>query len=244
MILIQKSAPPSGLLELKKDAEAQGLSDKEGYEKLRNPLKSEVRDQLMREQGHLCAYCMREIPDVRVMADNPESSGAFIEHWMARSADNPTPENKGLDYFNMLAVCSGNEKAPEANGGKKKRFLTCDRKRENKALKINPLDAATLATLSYTPDGKIKSSDPVIERDIDSTLNLNCDSSAVRLPQSRKEALDAIQESIFNECKDEDYLQKCTEYLHIFEEESDPKTPYSGIVIWWLKDQIRAMSET
>lgn len=66
MILIKKFPAPSDLETLKKEAEEQGLSDKEGYAKLRNPLKTKVRNLLMQEQGHLCAYCMRRIPDIRI----------------------------------------------------------------------------------------------------------------------------------------------------------------------------------
>ena len=66
MILIKKGTPPSELEELKQKAEFLGLSDKEGYDLLRNPLKKEVRNSLVQEQGHLCAYCMRRIPDERI----------------------------------------------------------------------------------------------------------------------------------------------------------------------------------
>ncbi len=66
MILIRKLPAPPELDELKRKAEEQGLSDKEAYDLLRNPLKTQVRDALMHEQGHLCAYCMRRIPDERI----------------------------------------------------------------------------------------------------------------------------------------------------------------------------------
>ena len=50
MILIKKFPAPSDLETLKKEAEEQGLSDKDGYAKLRNPLKTQVRNLLMQEQ--------------------------------------------------------------------------------------------------------------------------------------------------------------------------------------------------
>ena len=49
MILIKKFPAPSDLETLKKEAEEQGLSDKDGYAKLRNPLKTQVRNLLMQE---------------------------------------------------------------------------------------------------------------------------------------------------------------------------------------------------
>mgnify|MGYP000655252347 CR=1 FL=1 len=106
MILIKKFPAPSDLETLKKEAEEQGLSDKDGYAKLRNPLKTQVRNLLMQEQGHLCAYCMRRIPDIRILEEDVDLSDVYIEHWQARSAVGDTTENKGLDYRNMLAVCS------------------------------------------------------------------------------------------------------------------------------------------
>ena len=72
MILIHKSPAPPALEALKKEAEKQGLSDKEGYDLLRNPLKKQVREALMQEQGHLCAYCMRRIPDERILQEDTD----------------------------------------------------------------------------------------------------------------------------------------------------------------------------
>lgn len=96
----------------------------------------------------------------------------------------------------MLAVCSGNEKAPSAIGKRKKRYFTCDKKRDNAPLKINPSDASTLQTIYYLSDGTIKSTDKVIEDDINVRLNLNCNTEAVTLPQNRKAVLDAVQEEL------------------------------------------------
>lgn len=238
MILIKKMQAPSELEHLKREAEEQGLSDKEGYAELRNPLKSEIRESLMKEQGHLCAYCMRRIPDERIREEDADLSDVYIEHWMARTADNKTGENKGLDYRNMLAVCSGNEKAPGA-GKHKRRFLTCDKKRENAPLKINPLDEKTLETIYYLADGTIKATDPRIDYDINTHLNLNCSTEAVTLPENRKKVLDTIQEDLVNQGGD--LRQNCIEQLQMWESEGDPKTPYIGIAIWWLKEQIAQM---
>ena len=65
MILIKKSPVSHELDTLKRKAEKQGLSEKQAYDKLKNPLKAQVREALMRERGHLCAYCMRKIPESR-----------------------------------------------------------------------------------------------------------------------------------------------------------------------------------
>lgn len=237
MIYIRKSTAPVELEKLKKEAEEQGLSDKEAYDTLRNPLKSQVRESLMCEQGHLCAYCMRRIPDERILDEDKDLSDVYIEHWQARGAERESGENKGLDYKNMLAVCSGNEKAPEARGKHKKRFFTCDKKRDMKPLKINPLDMRTLKTLYYLSDGTMKSTDEEIDNDINIKLNLNCNTDAVTLRENRKAVLDAVQADIL--VQDGDFYKNCLEQLYMWENESDPKTPYSGIAIWWLREQIK-----
>ena len=214
MILIKKGTPPSELEELKQKAEFLGLSDKEGYDLLRNPLKKEVRNSLVQEQGHLCAYCMRRIPDERIREDDKDLSEVYIEHWHARSSESNDGENKGLDYNNMLAVCSGNEKTPGVTGKHRKRYFTCDKKRENRLLHA-------------------------IDNDIDVILNLNCSADAVTLPQNRKAVLDTIEKEVYN--MGDNLKQNCEQLLAIYEAEEDPKTPYIGIGIWWLKDQIKAM---
>ena len=241
MIYIKKSAPPKELVELKTCAEKHGLTDKEGYDKLGNPLKEIVRQSLLHEQGHLCAYCMRRIPDNRIHAEDTDLSGVHIEHWIPRGAKNNTRKNRGLDYSNMLAVCSGNEKTPETNGKHRRRYFTCDKKRGDAPLKINPLDLSTLDTLCYSSNGIIKSTDSEIEEDINIRLNLNLSSDAVALPQNRKAVLDEVQQDIYSQHGD--MLQNCKDQLEIWEKETDPKTPYIGIAIWWLKDQIRALSQ-
>lgn len=236
MIFIRKLKPPSELDELKRSSEDRGLTENEAYNTLRNPLKQRVRDLLVKEQGHLCAYCMRRIPDERISDDDENLADVYIEHWQARSLQNDSGFNKSLDYNNMLAVCSGNEKVKERVGRHKKRFLTCDKKRENRRLKVNPLDAALMATIFYSADGFIKSSDSEIEDDLNIRLNLNCNEEAVTLPKNRKAALDVVQEQLSN--MEGDYVSNCKELLGIWEAEEDFKTPYVGIIIWWLKFEI------
>ncbi len=66
MILIKKFPAPSDLETLKKEAEEQGLSDKDGYAKLRNPLKTQVRNLLMQEdlanqEGDFQQNCIEQL---------------------------------------------------------------------------------------------------------------------------------------------------------------------------------------
>ena len=139
----------------------------------------------------------------------------------------------------MLAVCSGNEKTPGVTGKHRKRYFTCDKKRENRLLHVNPLEIKSIESIFYSSDGTIKSFDSDIDNDINVILNLNCSADAVTLPQNRKAVLDTIENEVYN--MGDNLKQNCEQLLAIYEAEEDPKTPYIGIGIWWLKDQIKAM---
>jgi hypothetical protein len=80
------------------------------------------------------------------------------------------------------------------------------------------------------------SDDVDINNDINISLNLNCSSEAVSLPQNRKAVLDTVQADIFSQ--DGDLIENCRAQLRFWESEGDPKTPYIGIAIWWLKEMI------
>ncbi len=236
MIKINKSTPPIGLIELQKKAVSENLNANEAYNILHNPLKDQVRQALIKEQGHLCAYCMRRIPDERV--EDETLPDVFIEHWNARNSQEGSNAADALDYNNMLLVCSGNQYDKTTKG---KRRLTCDAKRGNRPLKVNPLDAKTLETIYYEEDGTISATDKEIEDDLVTKLNLNCSIDAVSLPKNRKNTLLPIQEEL-SRCSEEELVDYCREILNAFENESDPKTPYVGIIIWYLKDLILHLS--
>ena len=87
MILIKKAQPLPELEAEKEKAKREGLSDKEAYGRLKKPLKDQVRDALMHEQGHLCAYCMRRLPDERITEEDADLKDIYIEHWKAISAE-------------------------------------------------------------------------------------------------------------------------------------------------------------
>jgi len=36
----------------------------------------------------------------------------------------------------------------------------------------------------------------------------------------------------------EEFQTYCREQLALWEEETDPKTPFVGIILWWLRDQL------
>lgn len=242
MIEIKRGIHPQCLIEKQVEAKKQGLNSDDAYRLLEKQDKEVILNALMVQQGHLCAYCMRKIPDERVpQEDYKDIHPATIEHWFPRNPKNGTEIGQGLDYNNLLAVCSGGRRKrkngqPRAKNGE----LTCDAKRKDSysQLTLNPCNPDTLSSLYYLDDGKLCSNDPVITDDIEVKLNLNCQKDMMDLPRIREEVLHALQSSIPDD--EEAALMYCQKALVAFESETDPKTEYVGILIWWLKKYIES----
>ncbi len=128
MIEIKKSREPRRLEQYRQKPGAT-YSDMEADEENKG-LKAEILESLLNDQGHLCAYCMRRIPEKRELPKGVPP--VTIEHWLPQNPDNKADLGQGLDYRNMFAVCAGNR------GSGDKRSLTCDARRGNEPLKVNP----------------------------------------------------------------------------------------------------------
>lgn len=169
MIFIQKGKEPESLTSYKKQPHASYA----GYEE-----KEELREALLRDQGYICAYCMRRIENDRYSMK--------IEHWKAQS-QLETEEEK-LDFRIMLGVCDGCR-------GSTDKYTTCDEHRHNAELVVNPLDQTMMDTISYDRNGYIKSTDAGINEDLNNVLNLNCEQAVSRIVLNRK--------SIYRECQNQ-----------------------------------------
>ncbi len=96
-----------------------------------------------------------------------------------------------------------------------------------------------MQTIFYTLDGRIDASDPDVRFDLVNTLNLNCASAP--LIAERKAALDELINEIGK--VDIKFLHTyCSEMLNAFLEEGNPKTPYVGILMWYLQTMVKALS--
>lgn len=120
-----------------------------------------LKETLLSEQGHLCAYCMRRISTKR-NAQNGYKPRIEVEHFYAQEAE-PTMT---LIYDNMLGVCNGNLFDAEHCDKSKKKFLL---------KKLNPLKKEIEAIISYDLDGIVSSlkEDAEIDFDLNILLNLN-----------------------------------------------------------------------
>lgn len=213
MIEIKKGREPRELIEYRKSKFA-------SYDDMPHQVKEVVLDALMQEQGHLCAYCMKRIPQTK---GNPPVS---IEHWEAQSSH----PDKELDYRNMLAVCSGNRGCGCHDD------LTCDAKRGNIPLTVNPTIPSTLIGIKYNSDGRISSTNEAVNHDLNDVLNLN---SNVYLVPARKGALERLIQHVNKTYSGGDFLQHCTKIRDKILSVRDKKYEFLGILLWWLEKRIK-----
>lgn len=147
--------------------------------------KNHVQESLLKEQGFICAYCMRRI-----------SMPAKIEHWVTREKCNADKKPLlTLDYDNLLAVCNGTTTINGTN------FEHCDqsRSKSNRELTINPIDERRIKQIKFLKNGAIESDDKDISEDInhDKALNLN----ALFLRDARRNVYESIKKVIDIKCK-------------------------------------------
>lgn len=133
-------------------------------------VKHAVKLSLLKEQGHLCAYCMS-----RIALDNMK-----VEHW-ACQADNSALQ---LDYSNLLGCCKGGE-------GEKFINQTCDSRKGNKAIKFNPSRPQDRinSLIKYGGQGRVYSTDEEFSSQINTILNLN----KARLIENRLHVLNLLR---------------------------------------------------
>lgn len=219
MVHIQKEAEPLLLTQAKR----RGLKH---YSDMDSDTRTAIKEALLEEQYHLCAYCMR-----RITLDSMQ-----IEHYIAQNPVNTqTDPASTIDYHNMLGVCSG-----EKNQFHALSQLTCDQHRKSTPITIDPLNSASVAHVKYASDGAIYSDDAAICRDLCETLNLNC--QAAKLVENRKSALDALKKWIKNHYKGKTISK--AEWLriqnHLCAPTAGTQREYVGILDYYLNKKAKS----
>lgn len=119
--------------------------------------KDELREQLLDEQGFICCYCMKRIPE----KDWPHTK---IEHVKSQKQN---PELQ-LNYRNLLISCTGNE-----NGTKIMRSCDTSKGENNLSFNLSENNFNIESIIKYLPNGEIRSIDPTIDNEIEDILRLN-----------------------------------------------------------------------
>lgn len=129
-------------------------------------VKNEIRDSLLRDQFHLCCYCLRRISKgLRPHTAKPDAPAIVrmkVEHWQSQH----THPHLQLTWPNLLGACLGGEGFPRS-------AQTCDTRKGESTITLNPLDSAHMETLFCTSDGRLASTNKAFQEDIDERLGLN-----------------------------------------------------------------------
>lgn len=193
----------------------------------------ELVESLLKEQGYICAYCMRRIPHKDKLSKKDDDNCVYtsedhrIEHILSRSKH----DDQKLNYNNMVICCPGHI-------GTEKH---CDRLKGENDISFSPLDPHFIETLSYHTDGKIVSSDEQFDKEINEILNLNTS----LLKANRKASWDAVITNIKSPKGDKSWnkatLSKLIEKYNTMHKMNGrlQYIPYCGIVSFYLKKKLR-----
>ncbi|WP_294280684.1 retron system putative HNH endonuclease [uncultured Chryseobacterium sp.] len=198
------------------------------FDNIPNVTKEELKQNLLSEQGHICCYCMRRIPE-------KSSPYMKVEHFKCQDHF----QDLQLDYKNLLGACTGNEGHP-------KKLQTCDTQKANEALTINPLNTnPSCETLfKFNSEGEMSSisDDETIDKQINAILNLNMQS----LKDARKEVYYVVQERVRAESKRTKkdkpaFLRFLNQELQMWQSKTDGKfRPYCLVAIYYLTKKLRS----
>jgi len=202
------------------------------YEGLPLQTKDELRQNLLLEQGYICCYCLKRIPE-KVEKDGRISYDMKVEHYQSQYGF-PLLQ---LSYTNLFGACTGNE-------GKPKKLQTCDTRKGDEILTINLLtNAPNCETLfKYNAEGEISSvdNDKDINRQLNEILNLNMQT----LKDGRRQVYLEVQKKVEAESR---LLKTGQLKLKYFETErqkwitknENKHKPFCMVAIYYLTKKIR-----
>lgn len=190
------------------------------YDLLESKAKEALGKALAAEQGYLCVYCMSRISDQDMK----------IEHFYPRHDEIGEGAELSVEYTNLFASCRGGE-------GEPKRLQTCDTHKGNTIVSVNPLDADSIAKISYGYDGKVGSNDSDIERDLNDTLNLNVE----KLKRNRLEAWKRMRERIARKNLSGQIKAYVTFIKKQGQIDSNRKVEYAGFLLFMSRKELRKL---
>lgn len=182
MKLISKQHNGNGykqLIQIHKKRGSYKIDVKDDNSKIpRVTIHTDVLKDLLKEQGYICAYCMRTINE----------NNATIEHIIGQkykdSSSNKIGEIEDTNYDNMLAVCKGDSCQDKSHCDKSR----ADFQSTRSLLFVSPLNSTHMTNIKFSQSGVIYYKEPEdkidirhetvddkeIRYDINKVLNLNC----------------------------------------------------------------------
>lgn len=207
MVRVSKTNEPNSL----RTAINRGATDYELHLDKRTKVK--LRTKLLQDQGYVCCYCLKQIPEKYL----PKSK---IEHFKSQTG---FPELQ-LEFRNLFIACNGVGNIV----GK-----TCDTQKGGNELTSFNLLTSNLATLiKYTKNGTIFSTDIAIKEEINDILNLNDEN----LRKAREEIYTAI-ERIKKKCGSKgNYANSIAKVISEWSsKDSDGRhKPYYAVALYYL----------
>lgn len=193
----------------------------------------ELVDSLLKEQGYICAYCMRRIPhkDKLYKKDGINYTLTDEDHRIEHIQSREKYKERKLDYNNMVICCPGHIGDEDH----------CDRLKGNNDISFTPLDSAFISTIIYKNDGEIVSTNEQYNREINDVLNLN----TPLLKINRKQSWETVQKELvaikngkpWNKSIIHQYIDKYSS-MHNKDGKSE-YIPYCGIVVYNLQKKLR-----
>lgn len=172
-----------------------------------------LRNILLEDQGYICCYCQKRIPEKKL----PKSK---IEHFLCQENN----KSKVFDFRNLFIACNGQIGQIE----------TCDTIKKSKVLNaINLLDTDIFSKIKYTKKGFIYSNVDLIDKDI-KMLNLN-DQNLMKNRQSVCESIEFIKRKII--LKGGDFHRKIAKIILEWErkDENGMFKEYKGAGLYYIK---------
>jgi uncharacterized protein (TIGR02646 family) len=177
---------------------------------------------LLREQGFICAYCMRKIPTT--VAEKWINS--VVEHIKCRTKYG----HLKLIYTNMVICCPGRINS-EAH---------CDDSKGDLDITFNLFKPLLEQSIKYlSKNGSIYSTNAIWNNEINNIIKLNNN----LLRKNRLKALEGVQQLLEKENWRPAVISTQLEYwssLHLDTTDNEMKRiEYCGIIIWYLQKTLR-----
>jgi uncharacterized protein (TIGR02646 family) len=191
---------------------------------------NDLRANLLLEQGHICCYCMKRIPE-KIEIDKTVSYEMKVEHFLCQDRN----EGLQLTYSNLLGACTGNE-------GRPKKLQTCDTRKGDLDFSINPTSTAPdcETIIKYNSEGEIYTDNEALNNQLNDVLNLNMQS----LKDARREVYLEVQRNV--EAESKKYADRNLKTT-FFEQEktkwlaraANKHKPYCMVAVYYLNKKIR-----